>query len=110
MFQDKEDDDDTENEIDEFSTDSDVNSDEGACYSGRRRSISLEPSSTPSTERQQLFSRIAPGFGNRTSKSSSTLIEGKELSQLSLACDEMKLSASMERLKDKTTWAQETLF
>lgn len=113
VFQDRDDDededDDTENEIDEFSTDSDVNSDEGACYSSRKRSASLDPSSTPSTERQQ-HARVMPVISNKSSKSSLTLVEGKELSQMSLTCDDIKMSASTERLKDKTSWTQETLF
>lgn len=114
VFQDREDDDeddddDTENEIDEFSTDSDVNSEEGACYSGRKRSTSLDPSSTPSTERQQPFPVVLSAF-SKSSKSSSTLVEGKELSQLSLTCDDVNMSIPTARLKDKTSWTQETLF
>lgn len=112
VFQDKDcedEEDDTENEIEEFSTDSDVNSEDGACYNGRKRRTSLEPFSASSTERQKFFPRIKQ-FDCKSSKSSSTLLEDKELSQLSLIYDDSKTSPSTSKLKDKISWAQETLF
>lgn len=116
MFHDKDDeeaedeDDDTENVIDEFSTDSDINSEDGACYSGHKRSASLDPSTTPSTERHYPFAGVLPGFDGKSSKSSSTLVEDKELSQLSLTCDNLKGSLATDRLKERGTWSKETLF
>lgn len=100
----QEDEEDTDNEVEEFSTDSDVNSDEGACYGGRARlSASLEASITPTSERPAC---AVPG----SSKSSSTLVgsQEKDLSQLSLTESVRKVSSG--RLDDRNTWAQETLF
>ncbi|KAJ8951764.1 hypothetical protein NQ318_012615 [Aromia moschata] len=96
----------TDNEVDEFSTDSDVNSDEGACYGGRPRlSVSPDTNTTPTSDKPHC---AMPG----SSKSSSTLIESqeKELSQLSLIDRVRRLSASSGRLDEKHSWAQETLF
>lgn len=105
MFHDEEEED-TDNEIEEFSTDSDVNSDEGACYGGRPRlSASLDTSTTLTSDRPPC---AVPG----SSKSSSTLVgsQEKELSQLSLTESVRRMSASSGRLDDRNTWAQETLF
>ncbi|KAJ8974569.1 hypothetical protein NQ317_018082 [Molorchus minor] len=96
----------TDNEVDEFSTDSDVNSDEGACYAGRPRlSVSVE-TTTPTSD-------IPHGGMPSPSKSSSTLVgsQEKELSQLSLLDSVRRLSTSTSgRLDEKKSWAQETLF
>ncbi|KAJ8954106.1 hypothetical protein NQ314_007156 [Rhamnusium bicolor] len=102
VFQDEEEEN-TDNEIDEFSTDSDVNSDEGACYGGRP-SISLDTSTT-------LSDRPPCGVPG-SSKSSSTLVESqeKELSQLCLIDSVRRLSTSSGKLDEKKSWAQETLF
>lgn len=105
VFHDEEEED-TDNEIEEFSTDSDVNSDEGACYGGRPKlSASLDTSTTPTSDRPAC---AVPG----SSKSSSTLVgsQEKELSQLSLTESVRRMSSSSGRLDDRNTWAQETLF
>ncbi|KAJ8922816.1 hypothetical protein NQ315_007851, partial [Exocentrus adspersus] len=96
---------DTDNEVEEFSTDSDVNSDEGACYGGRHGfSVSLETNVTPVGERP-------PCDLPASSRSSSTLVgsQERELSQLSMSESVRRLPSS-ERLGERSSWAQETLF
>ncbi|CAH1110560.1 unnamed protein product [Psylliodes chrysocephalus] len=85
----QEDDEDTEHEVDEFSTDSDVNSDDGACY-GRRRirlTVPVDIEHIPS------------------SKTSSTLV-GSQEKNISLSSSEN----SLVNLEDKQSWVQEALF
>ncbi|XP_023030112.2 uncharacterized protein [Leptinotarsa decemlineata] len=93
----------TENEIDEFSTDSDVNSEEGACYRGRRHRLSISmDSATPTSERPPYN---LPDL-RRSSRSSLTIVgnEDRELSQLSLP-DSIRVE-----LGERKAWPQETLF
>ncbi|KAG5877897.1 hypothetical protein JTB14_009646 [Gonioctena quinquepunctata] len=106
VFQEEED---TDNEIDGFSTDSDVNSDDGACYRSRPRlSVSMDTNTTPSSERPTPTSERPrcdlPEFSR--SRSSLTLVDnqGRELSQLSL------VDGVRDHLDEKKNWAQETLF
>lgn len=56
------------------------------------------------------YSQVVPENRCKSSKSSSTLVEGKELSQLSLNENARRLSVSSERLDERRSWAQETLF
>ncbi|CAG9765477.1 unnamed protein product [Ceutorhynchus assimilis] len=103
----------TENGVDPFDTDSsdDVNSDEGACYDKRTTIcvVSNETSPTISNERHS-DELLPPNNCHRlTSKSSSTLLDGCQLPQISLA-DVHRLSSSSGQINRKIGWAQETLF
>ncbi|CAG9860699.1 unnamed protein product [Phyllotreta striolata] len=80
----QEDDEDTERELDEFSTDSDANSEDGACYERRRirLTVPVDIEHIPS------------------SKTSSTLVGSQD----------RNLSASSLDSLDKHSWVQEALF
>lgn len=124
----------TENGVDPFDTDSDVNSDEGACYDKRTTVCVMSEDTSPTlsndTKRYlSYFKNILESSGNvcsrnslehplpstsrspdhRPSKSSSMLYENAQLPQISMA-DVHRLSSSSGKIDKKSSWAQETLF
>ncbi|XP_066245330.1 uncharacterized protein [Euwallacea similis] len=105
----------TENGVDPFDTDSDVNSEEGACYDKRTTvcvvSNETSPTISDGTKRHSLTRQPFPSTskGSYSSKSSSLLYESSQLPQISLA-DVHRLSSSSGRIDKKSSWAQETLF
>ncbi|XP_060531130.1 uncharacterized protein LOC132704856 [Cylas formicarius] len=108
-----EEDENTDNEIDPFSTDSDANSETSRYATGpQSKVLSGESSSTPTPgtshghAEDKSSCRLADFI--RSSKSSSTLLENTPLPQLTMT-DVHRLSASSSKL-DKYSWAQETLF
>uniref|UniRef100_A0AAR5P9Z8 Uncharacterized protein n=1 Tax=Dendroctonus ponderosae TaxID=77166 RepID=A0AAR5P9Z8_DENPD len=100
----------TENGVDPFDTDSDVNSEEGACYDKRTTVCVVSNESSPTITNASKRASLEPAIpgSSRTSKSSSTLFEGG-LPQISVA-DVHRLSVSSSKIDKKCSWAQETLF
>ncbi|KAF7272038.1 hypothetical protein GWI33_015154 [Rhynchophorus ferrugineus] len=111
-----EEDENTENGVDPFDTDSDVNSEEGACYDKRTTVCVLSNETSPTISadsRRQLTTEETPltvklEMG-KPSKSSSTIFEATRLPQISLT-DVHRLSMSSGTLEKKCSWTQETLF
>ncbi|KAL1506297.1 hypothetical protein ABEB36_005688 [Hypothenemus hampei] len=106
----------TENGVDPFDTDSDVNSEEGACYDKRTTICVVTNENSPivneGNKRHSIDQTLPSTSGadyNRTSRSSSTLLERSQLPQISLA-DVHRLSSSSSRINKKPSWTQETLF
>ncbi|XP_030766883.1 uncharacterized protein LOC115890720, partial [Sitophilus oryzae] len=106
----------TENGVDPFDTDSDVNSEEGACYDKRTTVCVVSENTSPTisadnqrTTMEQLCTPSNRPDFSRASKSSSTLFESTRLPQISLT-DVHRLSSSSGTLEKKYPWSQETLF
>lgn len=100
----------TENEIDEFSTDSDVNSDDGTCYHTSRPGGSYEFRLSPSCE--MIQGCAIPSSSTRSSRSSSTLVGSqRDLSQqLSLAENARRLSVSAEKMRERSLGRKKLCF
>lgn len=113
----EEEDENTENGVDPFDTDSDVNSEEGACYDKRTTVCVLSSETSPTISNGSKSYRhlidVPPCSSktefSRTSKSSSTLFETSQLPQISVT-DVHRLSASSSKIDTKCSWAKETLF
>ncbi|KAK9876584.1 hypothetical protein WA026_013963 [Henosepilachna vigintioctopunctata] len=94
--------DDTDNEVDEFSTDSELNDEQGACCSRQQFRIPRD-----NTERSLTPSIVSLGTTvRRSSRSSLTIVESPE-EEFGVELGEV--SASTSKSEDKS-WAQEILF
>ncbi|KAL3266584.1 hypothetical protein HHI36_010748 [Cryptolaemus montrouzieri] len=95
--------DDTDNEVDEFSTDSDVNDEQGACCSRQQFSVPRD-----NTDRSLTSSFISLGTTvRRSSKSSLTIVESPEEEFGTEFARPMSTSSSRDKEK---SWTQEILF
>lgn len=107
----------TENGVDPFDTDSDVNSEEGACYDKRTTVCVLSSETSPTISngsKRQLIdfpASCSKTEYNRPSKSSSSIFQtSHQLPQISVT-DVHRLSSSSSKIDQlKCSWAQETLF
>jgi hypothetical protein len=103
----QEDRDSTDDEVEQFSTDSDL-SDAGACYNRRRKKTSFCESlvSTPVNEGPSC---VSPKISVRSFKSSSTIVENLDQPEVSLT-DSARRSSTSSSINIEELRAQETLF
>ncbi|XP_050298694.1 uncharacterized protein LOC126737727 [Anthonomus grandis grandis] len=106
----------TENGVDPFDTDSDVNSEDGACYDKRTKVcvVSNDSSSTISNGGSRYSTEHPHPCNSKTdlsreSRSSSTLFECCQLPQITFA-EVHRLASSTTEIDRKNSWTQETLF
>ncbi|KAJ3631164.1 hypothetical protein MTP99_012308 [Tenebrio molitor] len=103
----QEDRDSTDDEVEQFSTDSDL-SDAGACYNRRRKKTSFCESlvSTPVNEGPSC---VSPKISVRSFKSSSTIVENLDQPEVSLT-DSARKSSTSSSINIEELRAQEILF